>query len=155
MASPFKMRQTMTSFYADEITGMLPIKYRDFFKSMWHLSNDLGVGPLSIPEIKAKLYPLLAEIDGAYIKDCLNYLEHEIKKENEEGLIFTYTHALKKWFLIPTFPRHQESKQKRGTDRSGYPPPVAFKLVGQLWMRKGTEELQYDLGRLGNKHGAE
>lgn len=147
-----RIRQTMPAFYSDEVTGKLPIKYADFYRRLWHLCSDLGIGPLSVTEIKAKLYPLCDEVTTDYIEECLDYLEFKVKRRVGEGLIFTYDNGGKDWFLIPTFPRHQAKKNALGTDKSGYPHPIEFILVGQLWMRKSEEQLQMDLALLGNKH---
>lgn len=147
-----RIRQILPPFYTDEITGSLAIKYATFYQRLWHLCSDLGIGPLSVAEIKAKLYPLCEEATLDYIEECLDHLEFKVKRKVGEGLIFTYTNGGKDWFLVPTFPRHQKKHNTLGTDKSGYPPPVEFELNGQLWMRKSEDQLQYDLGALGIKH---
>ena len=121
-----RIRQTRPEFFRDNVTGRLPVKYREFFRSLFHMANDYGIGPCDLGEIQANIYPLCPDIDEHYIKECLDYLEEKAIRDNGVPLLVRFEAISKNWFLIPTFRRHQGGK---GEEKSGYPNPPGWVFI--------------------------
>jgi len=112
-----RARTIKPSFWTSEQIMLLPVMARLLFIGLWNFSDDNGVHPVSLIQLKAEIFPSdIFSLDD--IKTWMNSLIHN-------KLVKEYSVADSKFWIVTGWEKHQKVDKPTAI----YPLPITDGIV--------------------------